>query len=87
LAFSEEIYAQKAVKDHICLCRNEDILLPNADILVMSDHQFDKIDGFELIFEKKADSFQVGYNRFNRNEEMFGRLTITGTLFQKNIYE
>lgn len=74
LAFDNEEDAQKASVQHICLCRNEDILLPDASIYKMDKIEFDKLTGFELHFEENEKSFCVGYNRFNANKEMFGWL-------------
>ena len=87
LAFESMSDAEKAAKQHICLCRNEDILLPSEVILEMSDHEFDKLDGYELRFEKNEKSFLVGYNRFKENEEMFGWIDIVGNPIQKPLYE
>lgn len=78
LAFSTAEDADKAAEQHICLCRNEDVLLPMPDIQAMNEEEFEAIPGFELRFEKKSDSFLVGYNRFNNAEEMYGRLVIVG---------
>lgn len=78
LAFEEEIDADKAHKQHICLCRNEDILLPSKDIMEVSEQEFNKLDGYELRFGKGEKSFLVGYDRFNNNSEMFGWLDIVG---------
>jgi hypothetical protein len=76
LAFDNETDAQKAFTQHVCLCRNEDVLLPDAEIYPMNPETFSTIPGFELHFEKNDKSFCVGYNRFNNNEEMFGWLEI-----------
>ena len=88
LALSRLEYAQDAVKQHICLCRNEDILLPQSFendtlILEVSENEFDKTDngfnGFELIFGKSDRSFIVGFNRFHENQPMYGSLNIVGS--------
>lgn len=78
LAFDNYEDAKKACSQHICLCRNEDILFPE-DIVEIDKNIFDTIEysGFELIFEKTENSFLVGYNRFN-NEPMYGWLKIVG---------
>ena len=44
----------------------------------MGKTDFDKIEGFELIFTKDNTSFKVGHNRFNNADEMFGELKVTG---------
>ncbi|MBS1744680.1 MAG: hypothetical protein JST21_00775 [Bacteroidetes bacterium] len=79
LAFRNQVDAEKAYVQHVCLCRNEDILLPK-EIIETSQKEFDideRFNGYELIFEKNDDSFQVGYNRLT-NEPMFGWLKIVG---------
>lgn len=78
LAFRTQEDAHKAAEEHICLCRNEDVLLPDSDILTMNAEEFDAVVGFELRFGKGPDSFLVGYNRFSDAEEMYGSLVIVG---------
>lgn len=81
LAFDNKQDAERALEQHICLCRNEDVLLP-ISIDEISKESFDKDEerfaGFELIFEKNENSFQVGYDR-KTNEPMYGWLKIIGT--------
>jgi hypothetical protein len=80
LAFTSIIDAEKAFEQHICLCRNEDILFPEESIKVEKENfENDSIlyAGFELVFEKNDKSFLVGYNRLN-NEQMYGWLRIVG---------
>lgn len=77
LAFATELDARQASVQHICLCRNEDVMLPDCKIQTMSDAEFEQIDGFELRFGKSENSFQVGYNRFKNAEPMFGWLEAT----------
>lgn len=76
LAFDNEEDAIRAFTQHICLCRNEDILLPDTVVYQISKEEFDNLPGFELHFETNDKSFCVGYNRFNNNEEMFGWLEV-----------
>lgn len=78
LAFSSKEDAVKASTQHICLCRNEDILLPIPEIQEIDEEEFNKLPGFELRFEKSDDAFLVGYNRFNGSEPMYGSLEIDG---------
>lgn len=87
LAFECQEDAEKAVMQHICLCRNEDILLPETSITEMTQEEFDNLDGYELRFEINSNSFLVGYNRFKQNEEMFGYIEIVGNPIQKEVYE
>jgi len=81
LAFEDKQDAERAFQQHICLCRNEDVLLP-VSLNEISTENFDNdkenFAGFELIFEKNEDAFQVGYDRMT-NEPMYGWLKIVGT--------
>jgi hypothetical protein len=78
LAFSNYPYALKASKEHVCLCRNEDILLPSEEILELPEEEFDKLQGFELQFGNGNNSFIVGFDRFNSSSPMYGSLHICG---------
>jgi hypothetical protein len=78
LAFEKKEDAEKAVTQHICLCRNEDVLLPDIDIRKMEESEFEELTGFELRFEENENSFLVGFNRFEEAKPMYGRLEITG---------
>ena len=84
LALETEKDAAKAAKQHICLCRNEDVMLPEEKIKVMTEEEFNRIDGFELRFGKNENSFLVGYNRFNNGEPMFGWLESTDNPLKKH---
>ncbi|WP_394708120.1 hypothetical protein [uncultured Bacteroides sp.] len=78
LAFENKEDAEKASKQHICLCRNEDVLLPDVDIQKMEESEFNTLIGFELHFEENEKSFLVGFNRFDNSKPMYGWLEITG---------
>ena len=78
LAFTTEEEAQKSAKQHICLCRNEDVLFPNPDIIHMEEPEFDQLTGFELRFGENEKSFLVGFNRFDEAKPMYGWLEIAG---------
>ena len=78
LAFESEKDALVASKQHICLCRNEDIMLPDMEIDKTSEEDFNKLPGFELRFGETEQSFLVGYNRFDENEPMYGWLEYNG---------
>jgi hypothetical protein len=79
LCFDNEADAKNAGTQHICLCRNEDILLPDDQVIKVSKEQFEKdYNGFELRFEENDNSFIVGYNRFNNGTPMFGWINIVG---------
>lgn len=82
LAFKSQEDAERAITQHICLCRNEDVMLPSADIVSITEEEFDApasgFDGFELRFGESPESFIVGYNRFDAAKPMFGWLHIVG---------
>ena len=78
LAFKNADDAQSASEQHICFCRNEDVLLPDENVLELTENEFGLIDGFELVFSKSEDSFTVGFNRFNMAEPMYGKIEIHG---------
>lgn len=80
LAFSTIEDAEIVAKQHVCLCRNEDVLMP-SEIIEISIDDFDneeQFNGFELIFEKTENSFHVGHHRLTK-EPMYGWLKIVGT--------
>lgn len=80
LAFPTREDAEKASLQHLCLCRNEDILLPLDEVMEMDEAAFDLLPGIELMFEPSSEglseAFLVGYNRFEEARPMYGRLTI-----------
>jgi hypothetical protein len=78
LAFSSLEDANKAFQQHICLARNEDLMLPDENLGEMDEDTFSGLPGFELIFEQSDESFMVGYNRFSDSTPMFGRLLVSG---------
>lgn len=77
LAFGSKKDSEVAFSQHICLCRNEDILLP-LEFFEINDKEFAEIEGFELLFDNTELSFKVGHNRFDDGSEMFGELKVTG---------
>lgn len=87
LVFKDQVDAEKAFCQHVCLCRNEDILLPIGEIKEMIDHEFDQLNGYELRFGESDQSFLVGYDRFRDNKEMWGWIEITGNPIHKSEYE
>jgi len=80
LAFDNKEDAARAADQSICLCRNEDLLFPESEILCRSESDFDsdEFPGFELIFSGKDKGFKVGHNRFAHGESMYGELLIFG---------
>lgn len=77
LGFNNYENATVAFEQNICLCRNEDILLPE-ELFEISSEEFNGIEGFELVFSDNAKGFKVGHNRFENAKEMFGELVVTG---------
>ena len=78
LAFNNQTDAETASKQHICLCRNEDVMLPDSEIIELEEDQFAEFEGFELRFGESDQSFLVGYNRFDNNKPMFGWIEYNG---------
>jgi hypothetical protein len=83
LAFEDEKDAERANSQHICLCRNEDVLYPtleNPEYVSLSEFNTNQEDfnGFELVFEKSEKAFLVGYNRFDNGSPMYGWLRVVG---------
>lgn len=91
LGFVKLEYALTAIEQHICLCRNEDILMPalfqSEEYIIEADEtEFDKPDigfnGFELIVDKQGkseQSFIVGFNRYHNSHPMHGSIHIVGS--------
>lgn len=80
LAFGSKQDAEIAICQHVCLCRNEDMLYP-AQIIETDKQKFkeseDLFPGFELVFEKTEKSFLVGYDRVD-NSPMYGWIRVVG---------
>ncbi|SHN04289.1 hypothetical protein SAMN04488057_105403 [Cyclobacterium lianum] len=80
LAFTSKEDATIAAKQHICLCRNEDMLYPD-NIIEVKKEIFEEgkndFPGFELVFEKNEKSFLVGYHRIS-NKPMYGWIKVVG---------
>ena len=81
LAFDDKESAERALKQHLFLCRNEDILYPIEGIIDVEEDRFDiddKFRGFELIHGLGDESFLVGFNRFKGGKPMYGKLIVFG---------
>lgn len=80
LAFHSEKDAMQAAIQHICLCRNEDILFPKK-IIETNRKEFEEngeaFAGFELVFEENEKAFLVGYHRYSQ-VPMYGWIRIVG---------
>lgn len=78
LAFPTRQDAEIAAEQHICLSRNEDVLLPSPIVTQVTVSEFDEMPGFELLFWKTPNSILVGHNRYEGNVPMYGEISITG---------
>lgn len=78
LAFPTLADTELAAEQHICLSRNEDVLLPAPDISKITEEKFNQMPGFELLFGKTPNSILVGHNRYEGNTPMYGEVSITG---------
>lgn len=79
LLFDKKEDAEVAMTQHICLCRNEDLLLPMEMVEIEAgDFDTEAYPGYELVFDKTAKAFIVGYHRVT-NEAMYGWLKVVGT--------
>lgn len=80
LAFHSLEDSHEALQQHICLCRNEDVLFP-IEISECSKIAFEEdgklYPGFELVFEKSEKAFLVGYHRVSQSP-MYGWIRIVG---------
>lgn len=83
LAFATAQDSVRASRQHICLCRNEDVLLPDANIEEMDDQSFTMLKGFELRLGRSEFSFLVGFNRFDENKPMYGWIEYNGSSLNK----
>lgn len=80
-AFENEESARRALKQHIFLCRNEDILFPIGDVIVIEAEEFEtdkRFYGFELIHGLSEESVLVGFNRYREGQPMYGKLVLVG---------
>jgi hypothetical protein len=84
LAFATPDYAERALGQHLCLCRNEDVLLPEGEVEAMLPSEWAEVVGFELLLtDENEQAFRVGYNRFSAAQPMFGRLISVGDPIRK----
>ena len=83
LAFATSDEAARAAEQHLCLCRNEDVLLTDAPA-AMTPEAFDSLVGFAFESGDGPGALLIGYDRFTLDEAgpprpMTGRLRIVGT--------
>jgi hypothetical protein len=79
LAFTTSEDAALAASDHLCLCRNEDLVFPTEVegelVREMTEAEFDVIPGFEVIEDEGPGTIPLGINRYGQ-KEMRGRLIV-----------
>ena len=78
IALNDREDAERASLQHICLCRNEDVMLPSPAIIEMAEEEFAELKGFELRFGESEKSFLVGYNRCDGGRPMYGWIEYNG---------
>jgi hypothetical protein len=85
LAFPRQELASKAEVQHLCLCRNEDVLFPEETFEVsQQEWESDLFPGFELQFNNQEKSvFKVGYNRYANAAPMYGKVVSIGDPISK----
>jgi hypothetical protein len=62
LAFASLSDADRAAAQHLCLCRNEDVVLPTGRE-TMTHADFDALPGFTFVRDPEGDAI-AGYNRY-----------------------
>jgi hypothetical protein len=85
LAFSTPERADQAATQHLCLCRNEDVLLPEeTNEVPQEEWASDSFPGFELLFNNLEEPvFKVGYNRYANAASMYGKIFSFGDPIRK----
>ena len=85
LAFQNQQQAERAFTQHICLCRNEDLLFPEELTEATEDEwKTEAYPGYELILNADTNrQFKVGHNRFNDSSPMYGTLQSFGDPIRK----
>ena len=81
LAFRSQEDAEAAFEQHVCLCRNEDILFPDTEygIRAVSEDEFAALDGFEMIASTAESGIPAGRNRYEKGHPMtYGELIVQG---------
>lgn len=71
--FKDKNDAEIMIENMVRLTRNEDLMVPNSEIIEMSNKDFDLLTGTEAIEDKNG--FLCGYNRFKEFEPMLVTLS------------
>lgn len=76
LAFPTEEDARQAAHQHLCLCRNEDVVFPDGRVQGCTVAEFETIAGSELLAAAPGTpgAVLVGHNHYLGNAPMYGRL-------------
>jgi hypothetical protein len=74
LMFDSEEDANEAITQHICLCRNEDVMLPSTRMIAIeneSEFESDDFSGYESFECKKNDnnSIYCGLNKYTSGKQ------------------
>lgn len=81
MAFASPDDAERAATDHLCLCRNEDLVFPvrieGALVREMEPAAFNEIVGFEMRPEDGPGAVPLGVSRYT-GQMMRGRLEVVG---------
>src|SRR5690606_33345966 len=79
IAFPTAEDAERAATQHLCLCRNEDLVYPTGPARQLETAAFNALEGFELHFgADEPGAFIVGTSRFEDGAPMYGRLEVVG---------
>jgi hypothetical protein len=79
LAFTSQEDAENAIEQHICLCRNEDVLLPDFEFGIEEflEEDFNSVHGFELQSSNDPNDIPAGHDRYEEGAPMtYGKLNI-----------
>lgn len=79
LAFETPEEAHIAAEQHLCLCRNEDLVFPDFDAKVreVSDDAFEALPGFEFVETGEPSDIPAGRDRYEEGAPMsYGSLKI-----------
>lgn len=78
LLFNKKEDVEKVMMQHICLCRNEDVMFPIDMIELSDENEFNNEDlysGYESFSsnENEVNSIYCGYNKYTKNKQYITR--------------
>lgn len=82
IALASRADAETAAEQHVCLCRNEDLLLPDNEFGVQehTEKSFEELPGFELVPTSDTTDIPAGRDRYEQGYPMtYGRLEVKET--------